>query len=107
MEKPSPLARYAAEYWVPHAQFEDVASCIRGIEDLFDPDRPYFAAWCQLYDIDTKPPHTSTFYQFYSHSKSGAITPLYYASSTTYQGFLSGLGRDDAKGDLEDEEKAH
>jgi hypothetical protein len=35
IEKPSPLARYAAEYWVPHAQFEDVVSCIRGIEDLF------------------------------------------------------------------------
>jgi hypothetical protein len=31
----------------------------------------------------------------------------FYKSNTTYQGILSGLGRGEAKGDLEDEEKAH
>ena len=77
-EKRSPLVRYAAEYWVRHAQFEDVASRIRGIEDLFDLDRPYFAAWRQLYDIDTQPSGESVFYQFVSgRRKHGA--PLYYA----------------------------
>jgi ankyrin repeat protein len=81
-EKRSPLAVYAAEYWVRHAQFEDVASRIRGIEDLFDPDRPYFTAWYQLYDIDTEPPSdTSPFFQFFPRvRKSGAKTPLYYAA---------------------------
>jgi Ankyrin repeats (3 copies)/Ankyrin repeats (many copies) len=79
-EKRSPLARYAAEYWVRHAQFEDVASRIKGIEDLFDLDRPYFAAWCRLYDIDTEPSVTSTFFQFYPDEKSGANTSLYYAA---------------------------
>ena len=79
-EKRSPLARYAAEYWVRHARFEDVASRIKGIEDLFDLDRPYFAAWCQLYDIDTAPSDTSAFYQFYPEKKSGANTSLYYAA---------------------------
>ncbi|KAF8464499.1 hypothetical protein DFH94DRAFT_686598 [Russula ochroleuca] len=34
-------------------------------------------------------------------------TYCFYKSNTTYQGILSGLGHDDAKGDLEDEEKAH
>jgi hypothetical protein len=34
-------------------------------------------------------------------------TYCFYKSNTTYQGILSGLGRDDAKGDLEDEKKAH
>jgi hypothetical protein len=34
-------------------------------------------------------------------------TYYFYKSSMTYQGFLSGLGHDDAKGDLEDKEKAH
>jgi hypothetical protein len=34
-------------------------------------------------------------------------TYCFYKSNTMYQGILSGLGRDDAKGDLEDEEKVH
>ncbi|KAI0269595.1 hypothetical protein BGY98DRAFT_1013582, partial [Russula aff. rugulosa BPL654] len=46
-----PLAVYAAEYWVRHAQFEDVVSRIKGMEDLFDVDKPYFAAWRELHDI--------------------------------------------------------
>jgi ankyrin repeat protein len=48
-----PLASYAAQYWVEHAQFEDVSSDIRHeMECLFDRNRPYFAAWLQLYNID-------------------------------------------------------
>jgi ankyrin repeat protein len=48
-----PLALYAAQYWVDHAQFENVSSDIRhGIEFLFDKNKPYFAAWLQLYNID-------------------------------------------------------
>jgi hypothetical protein len=48
----APLARYAAEHWVSHAQVENVASRIRdGMERLFDPDRPYFSAWVKLHDV--------------------------------------------------------
>jgi ankyrin repeat protein len=65
---------------VRHAQFEDVASRIKGMEDLFDPDQPYFAAWGQFHDIDTLPPFRSAFYQFSEPSKSGANTPLYCAA---------------------------
>ena len=81
-KKRTPLARYAAKYWVRHAQFEDVASRIRGIEDLFDPDRPYFTAWCKLYDIDTLPSdYSEAFFQFSGRRpKSSAKTPLYYAA---------------------------
>ena len=78
-EKRSPLSGYAAEYWVRHAQFEDVESRIKGIEYLFDLDKPYFSAWCKLRDIDTRPSHNSAFHLFVPHSKSGA-TPLYYAA---------------------------
>jgi ankyrin repeat protein len=47
------LAEYAAEHWMTHARLEDVASQVRdGMEDLFDPDKPHFEAWIQLYDID-------------------------------------------------------
>jgi hypothetical protein len=43
--KDSPLAIYGAECWARHAQFEDVASRIKGMEHLFDLDKPYFKAW--------------------------------------------------------------
>ena len=77
--KNAPLAVYAAEYWVRHAQFEDVASCIKGIEHLFDPDKPYFTAWCGIHDMDTIPPHGSVFYLF-AQRNSRAWIPLYYAA---------------------------
>ena len=44
IEKNAPLAKYAAEYWVRHAQFVDVVSRIKGMEYLFDTDKPYLAA---------------------------------------------------------------
>ena len=52
-ENSSPLAKYAAEHWVDHAQFEKVSTQIEdGMRRLFDPAKPYFAAWLKLYDID-------------------------------------------------------
>jgi hypothetical protein len=69
-----PLARYAAEHWVTHAQVEDVASRVRdGMERLFDPDKPYFEAWIQLHDIDQYGFDQGT------HLEPGA-GPLYYAA---------------------------
>ena len=51
----SPLFEYAAQHWVTHAQFEDVASHVMdGMVLLFDPDKAHFAAWVDLYDIDAK-----------------------------------------------------
>ena len=48
-----PLARYAAQHWAEHARFEDVASRVKdGIETLFDSDKPHFAAWVNIYNID-------------------------------------------------------
>jgi hypothetical protein len=84
-----PLAGYAAEYWVRHAQFEDVALHINGMEDLFDPDKPHFAAWCQLYDIDFNP-HDSVFYRFTPEPKSGANT-LYYAALCGFSNLVEQL----------------
>jgi len=49
-----PLAAYAAPHWVEHAQFEDVASRVKdGMETLFDCDKPHFATWIGIFDIDT------------------------------------------------------
>jgi ankyrin repeat protein len=78
-----PLAQYAAEHWVDHAQFENVSSHIReGMDDLFDLDKPYFAAWLQVHDIDTEPSDASGFVWFVdpTHKNSNTATPLYYAA---------------------------
>jgi ankyrin repeat protein len=80
VEDKYPLARYAAEYWVDHARFDNVSSHIReGIEDLFDPDKPYFAAWLQVHDIDCSGPFLYHFYDLV-YKDSDTATPLYYAA---------------------------
>ena len=91
VEKNAPLAVYAAEYWVRHAQFEDVASRIKGMEDLFDVDKPYFAAWRRLHDIDTISSDEQVFYHFRHHSKTGAHVPLYYAAFCGFANLVEGL----------------
>ena len=71
----APLAGYAAEHWVTHAQIKTVASRVHdGMQCLFDPDKPYFEAWVLLHNIDrysfsSKPPD----------HEPGA-RPLYYAA---------------------------
>jgi ankyrin repeat protein len=50
-----PLAKYASQHWVEHAQFGTVSSRIEdGMRRLFDSAQPYFAAWLQLHDIDNR-----------------------------------------------------
>ena len=78
-----PLARYAAEHWIDHARFENVSShVLQGMKELFDPDKPYFAAWLQVYDIDTEPHPDSPLYSFapFSFARSKSGNPLYYAA---------------------------
>jgi hypothetical protein len=75
-----PLARYAAEHWTTHAQFGAVSSRLhKGMEYLFDANKPHFKVWLTLYDIDTMPKFNGAFYWFASTHKSRAI-PLYYAA---------------------------
>jgi len=82
----SPLAGYAAEHWATHARFENVSSYLRqAMESLFDVDKPYFAAWLELHDMDTNPSE-STFYQFTPlHSPQSPAGPLYYAALCGFQ----------------------
>jgi ankyrin repeat protein len=80
VEDKFPLARYAAEHWVDHARFENVWSHIReGIEDLFDRDKPYLAAWLQVHDIDSFSEDFLPSFADPTHKRSNAATPLYYA----------------------------
>ena len=67
-----PLADYAAKHWVTHAQFEDVASCVKdGMETLFDCDKPHFGAWVGIYNMDEESS---------SELPSEIPTPLYFSS---------------------------
>ena len=87
----SPLAKYAAEYWIMHAQDEKKSSSLRrAMEYLFDKDKPYFAAWLQLHDIDTPAQSGSTFFLFSPISRIDA-TPLYYASLCGFQDLVEYL----------------
>ena len=89
----SPLAGYAAEHWATHAQDGKVSTCLRKpIEYLFNADKPYFAAWLELHDIDplTRNGPTFRFLQFARFSKSGA-SPLYYAALCGFQDLVEYL----------------
>jgi Ankyrin repeats (3 copies)/Ankyrin repeats (many copies) len=90
-ENNSPLARYAAQHWAAHAQFERVSSYLRTpMESLFDLDKPCFAAWLKLYDIDTDSPSGSTFYVFTPINKCDG-SPLYYAALCGFQDLVEYL----------------
>jgi ankyrin repeat protein len=70
--KSFPLANYAAQHWVTHAEFEDVASSVAdGMLTLFDPDKPHLTAWVRTYDTDR---HSD------GESQSEMPNPLYYAA---------------------------
>ena len=72
--KGSPLVEYAAQHWVEHAQFEDVASRVQdGMDDLFDDSKPYFSAWLRVHDIDER-------WVNFSGRRKCVGSPLYYAA---------------------------
>jgi hypothetical protein len=78
--KDHPLAGYAAEHWMTHVRFGEVSSHLhRVMEYLFDMNKPHFAVWLILYDIDTWPKSDATFYHFAPSGKPPAA-PLYYTA---------------------------
>ena len=92
VEKKSPLAGYAARHWVTHAQFERVSSFLRkAMECLFDLDMPYFAAWVQLYDIDTPPGRKSSSLHYFAVESKSDATPLYLAALCGFQDLVEHL----------------
>jgi hypothetical protein len=73
-------AQYAAEHWTTHAQFGEVSSRLhKGMEYLFDANKPHFKVWLTLCDIDYYPNEDATFSYFAPGRKSPAV-PLYYAA---------------------------
>jgi len=85
-----PLALYAAQHWVDHAKYEDVASRIQhAMEELFNPRKPYLAAWVWIHDVEgsyqrsidslTQPPSPAE------------GTALYYAALYGFSGVVNHL----------------
>jgi len=84
------LDRYAAEHWVTHAQFQNVSSRVRNaMECLFDLDKPYFAVWLRLYNVDSNL-STSPLWEFCNGQKLDA-GPLYYAALCGFKGLVETL----------------
>ncbi|KAH9055257.1 hypothetical protein EDB87DRAFT_1813988, partial [Lactarius vividus] len=80
-----PLASYAAQHWVAHSRVDKALSRVQGgIRQLFDPAKPHFSAWVQLYNVED------------DHWKSDPIrepmaTPLYYAALCGFRGLVEYL----------------
>jgi ankyrin len=72
-----PLAEYASRHWVDHARFEKVLPNIQfAMELFFDVDKPHYAAWCRVYDVDIGWPY----FDFgWGRSEAGP-SPLYIAA---------------------------
>ena len=78
----TPLAEYAAEHWVSHVQVANTSSHImRMMETLFDSDKPHFAVWVRIYDMD-KP-------RWYLNRETA--TPLYYAALCGFSNLVEHL----------------
>ena len=83
-----PLAVYAARYWADHARLHGVPSIIKdGMERLFDPEKPYFATWVWIHDLD-QPLREMMFAARPSPPKG---TPLYYATLCGFRDLVEHL----------------
>jgi hypothetical protein len=79
--KGHPLARYAAEHWAIHAQFGEVSSRLhKGMEYLFDANKPHFKVWLTLCNIDPYPNDDATSSLFALYGDKTPAAPLYYAA---------------------------
>ena len=81
-----PLAKYASQHWVAHAKFKDVASRIKDeMQSLFDPDKPHFAAWVQIHDMD------SPVFRVSLMKRHNRPNPLYYSALCGFQNVVEHL----------------
>jgi ankyrin repeat protein len=80
-KRSSPLALYAAQHWVDHAQFEMVSKSVEdGMQHLFDLAKPHFTVWLKLYDIDKSWDDFESSDTHFLHGIPPHGSPLYYAS---------------------------
>ncbi|KAF8493461.1 ankyrin repeat-containing domain protein [Russula emetica] len=80
--KESPLALYAAQYWVQHTQEGNAATENQGVmESLFDPSKSHFDAWIWMHDADKGQSRKARNMENLEERPSRrSATPLYYAA---------------------------
>jgi Ankyrin repeat len=79
----SPLIKYAAKYWMNHAQFEEVWRLVEDeIRSLFDPEKTHLEGWLKFYDIGSFPGFALREYRG---------SPLYYASLCGFRALTAQL----------------
>ena len=82
----SSLAEYSAQHWVTHAQFKNVSLSLRkAMEYLFDLDKPYFAAWVELHNMDIRPRGDDSSLYWVAPPSTSTASPLYYAALCGFQ----------------------
>jgi ankyrin repeat protein len=75
----SPLALYAAQYWVQHTQQGNAATENQGaMERLFDPSKSHLNAWIWMHDVDKG--QSRTMKSIADRPSQRSATPLYYAA---------------------------
>src|SRR6267154_2809152 len=86
-----PLAFYAAQHWVEHAKYEDVASRIQNpMRQLFHPSKPYLAAWTWIHDMDSEYVR-KTILALEERPTPPKATALYYAVRCGFSGLANHL----------------
>ncbi|KAF8493459.1 hypothetical protein F5888DRAFT_1926975 [Russula emetica] len=82
LKKRSPLALYAAQYWVQHTKQGNAATGNQGVmesmERLFDPSKSHLEAWIWMHDVDKGQSRTMEDIEERPSQRGG--TPLYYAA---------------------------
>jgi len=86
-----PLAFYAAQHLVEHAQYEDVASRVQNaMEELFNPTKSYFSAWVWIHDVE-KDRNRRSINDLTQHPSPPMGTALYYAALCGFSGVANYL----------------
>jgi len=79
LEKISPLAFYAAQYWVQHTQQGNAATENQDVmERLFDPSESHLETWTWMHDVDKG--QNRTMENLAERPSQRSATPLYYAA---------------------------
>ena len=85
-------ALYAAKHWATHAQFGEVSSRLhKGMEYLFDANKPHFNVWLTLDDIDIGVPNDDDTIDIFTPYVKSPATPLYYAALCGFHNLVKDL----------------
>jgi ankyrin repeat protein len=81
LKERSPLALYAAQYWVQHTEQGNAATENQDVmKSLFDPSKTHLEAWIWMHDVDKGQSRTMESLADHPSPSQRSATPLYYAA---------------------------